>query len=164
MRRFSIKLRINISEIKSIFSSSVEEIDFYKAIFSISFLFKFRRRFVGKVNGNDLELRVIHYNNSFLSSPILRGKIENSIANKSTIHFSYGYSIIYLIAICLISIIFIVLILDLILSGLYLFSALSIFIVLILSLNEVYNFVAKKKELKYFIDRIYDEHRCTSES
>ena len=158
MNNFKIQLNLDISEIKFMFSSSIEEIDWFKSFLSKSLMLKYKGRFVGKADGSELELRVIHYFNIFWTSPILKGKIEKIDSNKSTVHFSYDYSLFYLIVIAIISIFCIVVIFDQISSNQYTLAIFLTFIIFVFGLAEIYNFRSKEKELKHFINKIFFKH------
>ena len=164
MKNFSITLNANISAIKSIFLSSVEEVDFFKTFVSISFIPKYKRRFVGKTDGKKLELRVIHYQYRFLTSPILKGEIEELNSNKTVIHFTYDYSIPYLMAIGLISFFLILLLYLQIQSGQFVFSIAIIFMALLLILYRNHDSFTKKKELRYFINRVYENYMVSQDN
>ena len=164
MKNFSITLNANISAIKSIFLSSVEEVDFFKTFVSISFIPKYKRRFVGKTDGKKLELRVIHYQYRFLTSHILRGEIEEFNSNKTVIHFKYNYSIPYLMAMGLISIFLVLLLYRQIQSGQFVFSIAIIFMALLLILYRIYDSFTKKKELRYFINRVYENYMVSQDN
>ena len=164
MKNFSITLNANISEIKSIFLTSVEEVGFFKTFVSTSFIPKYKRRFIGKTDGKKLELRVIHYQYRFLTSPILRGEIEEFNSNKTIIHFTYVYSIPYLMAMGLISIFLVLLLYRQIQSGQFVFSIAIIFMALLLILYRIYDSFTKKKELRYFINRVYENYMVSQDN
>ena len=155
MLNFKIIVKADISKIKSVFSNSIEDMDLLACLYENSFQKKkYKRRFVGRSNGRNLKLSVIYYQ-SYLSSPILKGEIQELDDHLKSINFSFTLhplSLVFL-PIFLIFIIFLVINLFKLKS---LLSALIVLTILILGLIFfISNFNSKLKALRYFVNKIF---------
>ncbi len=156
MKKVSIKINSNINEIRSVFKTNVLEMDILDALIIKKFIPKRIKRFVGKFEGTTFQIRIIHFN-SFLSSPILRGEIEPSGENESTIILENDLSILLLFYIAAVP-------MFLLLIGVSEFSnygypllAILLGVGLIFILFQVHAIRSKKAEIKHFFFKIFRE-------
>ena len=154
MKNFKILLKSDVSKIKSLFINSIEEMDVFSNFSADFFSLKYNRKFVGNCDGLNLKLSVTHFH-SYFRSPILKGKIEELDDNIKAINFKLHLHPVYILSLTLIFIFAAFLFNEIFKSENTLFILSIVFIILCAIAYELYNFLTKLGELKYFINKIF---------